>query len=349
MLIFAPNNEKFTGGFVRRLKMYFSQLPANIKENFITGDGKMKKSALWVMVCMFTVWVNGTCFAETIYVDQSGGGDYTSIQVGINAAYADDIIKVGPGVYNENVVIDKNLELIGSGPNFTTIKSSADSILVNANLNVDISGFSLTSGENGIHLNGDYIHAVIENCLITGCGARGIRFTGQDSTISIFNNSILSNGSSGILIYATTGYNPDVSVSIQGNIIAFNGRYGIKVYDIHDTEVSSYNDVFSNTDLNYVSCVAGIGDISENPKFIDQNNGNYVLRSDSPCKDTGRSGEMNNDPDGTRNDMGAYSGAGAAAFWPYVPGGPVITEMSVTPASVPKGGKITIKAKGRVQ
>jgi len=77
--------------------------------------------------------------------------------------------------------------------------------------------------------------------------------------------------------------------------------------------------------------------------------GNYVLQSTSSCINSGIPGEPYNDPDGTRNDMGAYSGPFSAAFWPYIPNGPVVTEISLTPASVPRGGTITINAKGRVQ
>ncbi|MCL6584405.1 MAG: right-handed parallel beta-helix repeat-containing protein [bacterium] len=55
-----------------------------------------------------------TCLAKVIRVAKSGG-DYTSIQAAINAASAGDTIEVGPGVYNENITINKNLDLIGAG------------------------------------------------------------------------------------------------------------------------------------------------------------------------------------------------------------------------------------------
>ena len=77
--------------------------------------------------------------------------------------------------------------------------------------------------------------------------------------------------------------------------------------------------------------------------------GNYLLLSVSPCINTGRTGAAYNDPDGTRNDMGAYAGPDAVAFWPYIENGPVVTELSINPGSVPKGSTITITAEGRVQ
>jgi len=51
---------------------------------------------------------------------------------------------------------------------------------------------------------------------------------------------------------------------------------------------------------------AGNGNINTNPLFIDAQNGNFNLTENSPCIDSGHPNIIYNDPDGTRNDMGAY-------------------------------------------
>lgn len=48
-----------------------------------------------------------------------------------------------------------------------------------------------------------------------------------------------------------------------------------------------------------------MGVIDSDPKFKDPQTGNYELLKDSPCIDTGDPAEKFNDPDGSRNDMGA--------------------------------------------
>ena len=304
----------------------------------------MKQSRLWFMVCVFIFFTSGISFADTIYVDQSGGGDYTTIQSGINAAYADDIIRVGPGVYNENVIVDKNLILIGSGPNFTYINAPMNGIYVNSSVTITITGFNISAGDDGIDIDRTGITCLIKNCIIVSCGSHGIYysagFQGPDPIVTLINNTIIYNALDGIHVDADF-------ISIKNNIIAFNGGRGIDLGS--GNEQIAYNDVYGNTKGSYYGCSSGMGDISLNPKFIDPNAGNYALRSDSPCKDSGSPGTMYNDPDGTRNDMGAYGGPESVAFWPYIPGGPVITDLSVTPASIQKGGKITIRATGRVQ
>ena len=75
--------------------------------------------------------------------------------------------------------------------------------------------------------------------------------------------------------------------------------------------------VWSNgDDLN--SCLAeysniedgdnGTGNISVDPQFIFPSTGDFHLQPNSPCIDAGDPDTQYNDPDGSRNDMGAYGG-----------------------------------------
>jgi len=71
-------------------------------------------------VCLFS----SNAFAATITVP----GDYATIQEAIDAASAttDDIIEVAPGVYDENVVLDKDVFVVGTGgPAVTFIRGAA--------------------------------------------------------------------------------------------------------------------------------------------------------------------------------------------------------------------------------
>lgn len=54
------------------------------------------------------------------------------------------------------------------------------------------------------------------------------------------------------------------------------------------------------------------GNISTDPLFADRESGDFSLKSDSPCLDAGNPDPMYHDPDGSRNDMGAYGGPKAA-------------------------------------
>ena len=79
------------------------------------------------------------------------------------------------------------------------------------------------------------------------------------------------------------------------------------------------NDVWGNTAGNYdgVSDPTGtLGNISQNPRFEavsdDDNpsNDDWSLSSASPCVDIGDPAATMDDPDGSRNDQGAFGGPG---------------------------------------
>ncbi|MCK4311361.1 MAG: hypothetical protein KAW88_01350 [Candidatus Cloacimonetes bacterium] len=54
--------------------------------------------------------------------------------------------------------------------------------------------------------------------------------------------------------------------------------------------------------------VTGEGNIDADPLFVDPDNGDYHLQTGFPCIDAGNPDPQYNDPDATRNDMGAYGG-----------------------------------------
>jgi pectin methylesterase-like acyl-CoA thioesterase len=53
----------------------------------------------------------------------ASGCTYTSIQAAINAAAAGSTITVGPGTYTEQLLIQKNLTLVGAGIGQTIVKA----------------------------------------------------------------------------------------------------------------------------------------------------------------------------------------------------------------------------------
>jgi len=56
------------------------------------------------------------------------------------------------------------------------------------------------------------------------------------------------------------------------------------------------------------------GNISQDPLFIDPNRGDYRLKPQSPCRHAGDTQKMYNNPDGSRNTIGAQGGPDALTF-----------------------------------
>ena len=81
---------------------------------------------------------------NTLYVGGSGPGNYTKIQDAIDNASDWDTVIVYNGIYYENIIVDKSINLVGEDKNSTIIDAAGngDVILVSAD-RVNISGFKI--------------------------------------------------------------------------------------------------------------------------------------------------------------------------------------------------------------
>ena len=309
-------------------------------------------------------FVAGTVHADTVYVHPTEGA-YHTIGDGVGAAAVGDTVLVAPGNY-ESFTVDKRINIVSeAGPQMTrivtggtvTFASTADSSL--------ISGFTISiAGGDGIYVNSGCDYLRIENNIITGCGGDGVHlycnYPNNLKYVAVVNNTISFNTGNGVYIqHIDGGYGKTSSltnITVSNNICFRNTGYGIMraVATSYAKYADNYylnNDMWENTagaSLD-VATEATYGNLFVDPGFLDSEIGNFNLASSSECIDAGRVGANFLDPDGTRNDMGVFGGPGAANWWPYPAGGPVVTEMELTPPSVPVGGTLTLKATGKIR
>ena len=96
-----------------------------------------------------------------IYVDDDGGADYNSIQEAIDAAESQDTIFVYNGTYYENIVITKNITLLGEDKKTTIIDGYNDEfnliIHISAD-NVNINGFTIQNSKQNYYSSGIIIN-----------------------------------------------------------------------------------------------------------------------------------------------------------------------------------------------
>lgn len=142
------------------------------------------------------------------------------------------------------------------------------------------------------------LNFIVENNVITDNSADG--FFNNNLEGEIINNTVSENGYCGVYNHSSSDF------EVMDCIITGNGWYGID-----GTATVTYCDVWNNTGGNYTGCSAGTGCISSPPLFFDTSSYNYWIHSYSPCVDTGDPAVASYDPDGSRNDMGAYGGPGA--------------------------------------
>lgn len=177
--------------------------------------GKRVQSICIIFLLMFAITVT-QAGAGTITVDKNGGGNYSSIQEAIDNAQNGDIILVNPGVYQENVAVDKELTIlsnsISSGAQNNRvyvigIDPEGQVFSVNAN-NVTINGFYVSGGyygttdseDIGILLTGVNNCSLNDNVLVMNNISIGLYDTHGSS---IGNNSIIGLSSGIVLVDST--------------------------------------------------------------------------------------------------------------------------------------------------
>ncbi|MFB0564103.1 MAG: nitrous oxide reductase family maturation protein NosD [Candidatus Aminicenantaceae bacterium] len=184
--------------------------------------------------------------------------DYTTIQAAIDAASTGETILVQPGIYPENILINKSLIL--QGIDMPVIDGStgaasgwAGSVIRIAANNVTIAGFELKDGANGIA--GQTSNSVFKNNIIhdnlnyMGSNGIGILLWGDNDNNLIEDNTICNNDRQGIFI----GYGDATKISmgntISGNKIHDNGLYTLP----YGPDASAYGIQLWNADENSIS------------------------------------------------------------------------------------------------
>jgi len=127
-----------------------------------------------------------------------------------------------------------------------------------------------------------------------------IRVLGDVSALAIFNNTIVG-GSCHAFLHQGAG-----GVDVRNNIICNYSCYAL--YDdpsYPGSTICEYNCLYNNANTVY-GIIPGAGMIYENPLFTSMTQHDFSLTMESPCIDAGDSDPQYNDPDGTRNDMGAF-------------------------------------------
>ena len=169
---------------------------------------------------------------STLYVGGSGPDNYTNIQEAIDAAGSGDTVYVFNGTYYENLMISKNLNLIGENQDNTVIDGNYSlnyfnlyTIWVDAttcniyNFTINNSGFGViyTSSNGSIIQNNNITNSMYGIYLIAtseGYGINNSNFSGKNP----INNQIIDN----------TFYNNLIGVMCEGNhsLIYSNIFYG---------------------------------------------------------------------------------------------------------------------------
>jgi len=174
------------------------------------------------------------------------GCNYTTIGAAIVAAEDDDVVEVGSGTYNENVVVDKSITLrgvnTGEGVPVVNALENGSTVVLKAD-GIVLEGFFITNA-------GPYpsagIEVISDDNLISRNGVWnsdwvGIYLKGCTNT-TILECISSNNGNDGILIFRAPGN------FVVDNVVSNNGDDGIAILQSDDNRIDG-NVVGNNTDV----------------------------------------------------------------------------------------------------
>ena len=271
-----------------------------------------------VILLSFLILSQIMLFPKTIIVDLNGGGQFTKIQDAITNATASDTIKVWPGSYNEQITLNKNIAILGSGYENTTIVGNYNPTITMTTGKMQWFKLSSTGG-NGIYLTG----GLVTNCLITGCSNFGIYNHTSGASATVTNCTVFGNVNQGIC--ADNGGIINVTNTISRN----NGGSG---FSNNYSGWGTLNLSYSNGSRN--GTAGNQGCIDQDPNFSSVTNLDFHISEGSPCWNSGNPSLT--DPDGTMSDMGYFGG-------PDCPIYPTVFEITISP----NGATIDLHAKAR--
>ena len=180
-----------------------------------------------------------------------------SVQRGINAASDGFTLNIAGGLYNEDLDINKRIEIAGDnsgtvirglyGGNENTIKVTSDNasirnLTVTRDYGADITSWQTSTKKNGIYLSPNTSGINIDNVNIHG-NRNGI-FIDNSQSSEITNCRIDSNYNGVIYIN-----NTDSSI-MSGCFIKYNFATGVK-FDFDEGELSSKNSEISNNNISH--------------------------------------------------------------------------------------------------
>ncbi|MBU3923045.1 hypothetical protein KJ684_02305 [Patescibacteria group bacterium] len=270
--------------------------------------------------------------------------DYSTIQLAIDNAINGDTIAVKGGEYVGDVVINKNVKLIGVYATSAVINGG---IIISGGYDILIQRFSIKNNDRkAIYCSEG--SGEIKNTIIKESGW-GILAEGN-CDLKVSNNLIYnikhSDKSLGAAIMVKNNYSYNITFELINNTIDDNYRavwsensnlkvmnniitnhfgatnsYG--VYHSGDGQISaSYNDVWQNGE-NYKNISIGSGSINANPKYVQTSQRNYDLKTgtdESPCLNSGNPAREYNDATiksgNYRGDMGHNGGPNNIGWTP---------------------------------
>jgi parallel beta-helix repeat protein len=175
--------------------------------------------------------------------------DYPTIQSAINNASQGDTILVANGIYNEQLLINKTIMLLGAGADTTILNGAWTQTAAQITApNVTIKGFTIQGFKTGIIINQTQNIHIQEN-KITQTLTKGAMYIINSQNITIANNTLTNNYCAGVSMFKT-----NQTLFLQ-NTVFRNG--GVGVYFENCTDFVAKDNYIESNEGDAIACAYG--------------------------------------------------------------------------------------------
>jgi hypothetical protein len=195
-----------------------------------------RKPKRWLAGLLFCLAMGCTAVTgKTIYVDDDGPADFNNIQAAINNANDGDTVRVSAGTYNERLVVERSISIVGDDTNNCILTGDgygpSGGTVVTVSESVYISGFTIHEANIGIFVtSGESL--TIENCTIARCWTDGVGFDFSFNTTLFMRNCFIASNGDGVDVASTQGMIISTKfVSNNDDGLDYDGDAGVLVYD----------------------------------------------------------------------------------------------------------------------
>lgn len=177
----------------------------------------LKRSLFFLALIGMVIFAASTSQATTLVVDDDlacPGATFTSIQVAVNAASPGDTIQVCAGTYNEQVILNKQLTILGA-------QSGVDARTRTAAPSPAVESIITFAAGRLLELQTGSAGSVIDGFTFSG-GTRSIESTsGPISGLSLLNNRLLGFTNAGVFLNDT-----GIDVTADKNVLDGSAKVG---------------------------------------------------------------------------------------------------------------------------
>ena len=172
--------------------------------------------------------------------------EFGTIQAAINNASPGDVVHVSPGIYPENVVVNKPVTLLGDDQTSIIDGGGAGNTVTVTSNDVVIKGFTIRNGGSGLQDSGIFlddvanVHVLCNS--VSGNNGFGIYVSGGQNNV-ISNNDVSDNGWSSDA--AGIGVDGETSPAVVGNNTLSMNYVGVLLSDARNIQVGNNTITYS--------------------------------------------------------------------------------------------------------